>query len=646
MTTSGQEKHPDEVFYAINFHSSDNGWEGRRGSLRLCNVNGINAVNGLFQYRQPLGGGGYERLIIACADDKTLPESGGYVCSMMNDGTGKAKLNSSLTIPTGAFAKWRGVMVHGQLFMCNGGYSALYRYNQGDATPFAEVEPVDGFSGDTSRPCFLDLPIAKVLGTYKSRLVFGNFSAGASGYATTSGIPYTVEKAGPRMLFMSEPMTDVTPNFVVQVKEYFIFGTDNEEELVCQKEFKGQNVCILSDSTHELLGDIATEYYRRIISGSIGCAAQGSLQETPIGLIWLSKSSFVRYDGQDLREISPEIKRIFTQFYGSYVSNPFLIDTGKLWNACSEYDPIRSEYTCWLPLAGYDGNLVGFTYNLETRGWYMARGIGSILDIATGVKTTKEKGYCAEEAIPIELDNNQQKLIFGDSEGFVCMESADGRDAYMELASNNAGTSKTVIPVDTVTAYPYLTASANDIFNGASLIVIDDRTAAEQTAGTFPTGRIPGGTEAAITDCALSATDFTFTITPALPYTPQNGCVFGIFWPIRSRVIDELFAENQKTVKRINSIRFFVAGTSRTTLAVKYQGDPVLVGADEAISEFTASNSKALSGENNNAFQEVLIKCSGRKAVGRKHSFIVETFGTSPAIIQKAVIEHQVLGDR
>ena len=646
MTTGAQTKRPNEVLYSINNHASDNGWEGRRGFLRLANVNGINPVNGLFQYRQPPGLVGDTRVVIACADDKSAPNTGGYVCSMANDGSGKTQLNGSLVIPTGLQAKWRATMVHGALYMCNGGHSALYRYDAGASSVFAEVEPVDGFSGDTSRPCLLDLPICKVLGAYKSRVVIGGLYAGSGPYATTGPLPYSVEAAGPRMLFMSEPITDVTPDFVVQVKEFFIFDTGNEEVLVNQREYNGQNVCFLSDSTHELIGDIASEYRRRIINGSIGMAAAGSLQETPIGMIWLSKGGFVLYNGQEIREISPEIKRIFTQYYGSYVLNPYLIDTGKLWNATSQYDPVNSEYTCWLPLAGYDGNLVGFTYNLETKGWYIGRGVGSILDTSTGYRTTKEKGYCAEVASPTELDNNEPKLLFGDKDGFVCMESADGRDAYIEYLAVQFGTTAKV-SINTA-VYTYLgSTAADDLFNGAKLVIVDDRTAVERAAGTFPTGRLSGGDWRTVTDTAYTVGTgyLDLTLSAVFSQQPQVGCVFALYWPIRSRVIDEVYGDNVKTVKRINSITYHVAGSSATTLSLAYQGDPTKVSADEAITEMTAQRSKVLSGDNVSAFQEVKFNLSGREATGRKFCLRVETLGEQPAIIQKAVIEHQVLGD-
>jgi hypothetical protein len=200
--------------------------------------------------------------------------------------------------------------------------------------------------------------------------------------------------------------------------------------------------------------------------------------------------------------------------------------------------------------------------------------------------------------------------------------------------------------VDTKSAYTWLGSTSHDSkYVGAVLRVLDDRTDAERTNGTFPTGRIPEGTEVTVSASAYNfgTTTYRFTVG-ALPYAPQTGCQFAVYWKRRARIIDEVGTGEPATIKSLRSLRIRAKATANTTVNVKYEGDPTRWNPDQPVSDTEVNKSVVLSNATEGAFTDKKIPCGPSNNRGYKHLVMFDVTTGGKFVLNGVVYERSVVG--
>ena len=95
----------------------------------------------------------------------------------------------------------------------------------------------------------------------------------------------------------------------------------------------------------------------RPISGSVGCAAPGSMVATSQGVVvWLGFDGFYSFDGQQVQYLSSPLKRTLKR-----------LTISRLIQAVAAYDRKSREYRCWVSLDGDPKNSTCFV--LDKDGW-------------------------------------------------------------------------------------------------------------------------------------------------------------------------------------------------------------------------------------------------------------------------------------
>lgn len=649
-----QQRKDNECLYIVNLSSNGDLLDKRKGYDRYgaAVTTTLNPVNGLFQYKLPLGDAAGTRMILAGADDTTDGSAGGKLYKYASGSW--TQLNSSLSWETNANARYLFVNINGRCYLCNG-YCHLMKYYPGDATAMEMIEPVDVYEASGAHISWLDLPIPRMLGTFHDRIIIGNFNPGSGPYSTSDGSWASIGIKGPRTVYLSEVLSDFSNQVAFQVKEEYTFPTDDEQCVIAQLEYRDQNIFFLEDSTWQLTGDTGENFRGIPIDSSIGCVAPLSVVMTPIGPFWLAKDGVKRYNGQEIVDVSAKIKGIFTQQDDAVVLSPLFADMGKAAQASARYHPITKEYQIFLPLSGCDNNELLCAYNIETKAWRFG-GKGTFYDTDTSLFTTDEKGYYGTIFITAEDDTGRYVGMHGDDNGFVNKDSQSCKDAYIEFLSDGSSAVKTVIALKNTAStpqekweYTYLAtaASADDMFNGATLEILDDRTAVQKAAGTWPEGTNTAGTKRKITDCAVAATKFNITLDSALDYTVLNGCSFAIYWPIRDRIIIPLYDKEMATMKKLHSFLLRLRGTMENEIKILYKGDPGLWRVDQSIVALDPGAANVVRLESDGvAGVDTAVNCWGNNLVGRRFMLCIEEYSCAPFGFSGMVVEHSVLGSK
>ena len=657
MNINPFKKKPGEVSYAMNVHLPNfeqaKGYEREGGAVNL-----LHPVNGLYQYKAPRGsmGDASERMRIVGCDDTTAPDTGGALYKRDASGSGYTKLNG-FNYATGPDARYQFVTVNGKLYTING-YSPLIKYYPNDTTPCEEVSPVDSYSGDPLRQCLMSLPRGKTLGQFKGRIALSNFQAGAGPYPTSTGASMYIDKDGPRTTIISEAVTDASDVVSYQVKEFFTFGTNDEQEIVAGPyEFKGQVLYWLTDSLRMLIGDVAGEYRAQTVDPAVGCSAPLTLMEINDSgrslLIWQYKTGWFTYDGATVKNVTGGLDGIFTQLYGRYSSSPLMFDTANLHTSCGRVVKERKECQFFVPLANVD-NMMGLVYNYEEKGWTL---LGKACYIgADGLENTDEYGFPATVAIIEEMDNGLDVCVHGDMDGFVNIERADCKVGYQEFVSGEitgtgnattritiAGTQST--PPGTDPVYPYmLSDTGNGVYYKATLVILDDRTAAERTAGDWPTGRIEAGTSRTVDLAATLDTDYYINFSTALSQIPVKGALVALYWPMASRIADVLFADNMQQMKRLHKSMVTAMGDHTNTLEYAWAGEPERMNTQMQLNVMDAKRTIAMKGSNPLVPQSFWVKFSGKQIWGRYFGLIMQQSSVTPFMLVGQEIEHSSEG--
>lgn len=661
MNPDSISRNKGEVTFAINLENRGDKWQKRPGHARKgATPSPIAApVNGLYDYILPRGTEvadvGFRNMLIAGADDKTSPDNGGKLYYYDVSSGVWTQINGSVPLLTGVNAKHQFVTIHGKLYGINKSCKP-YKYYPNDANAFELVVPTDGgFLDPSLHVCYSELPIAQMIGTFDSRLVLGNFQSGAGPYAVNypAGASVIVDRDGPVTAWFSEPIIDTSPDVAFQVKEFFSFTTARGQELVAQRQFQDNNVFFLSHSCHKLVGSNADEYYAIPLTYATGCVSAHSIQELDSigadyygkavpGLVWLSPNGFYFYNGSSVAEADHRINRIFMEMYGAYEAAPFLIDRSRLWNVTSRVDRRKGIYECWVPIGTFPGNQMKFVFDYKNGGWYLG-GMGSFVDPATGYLSKSEHGENAECAAMLSTDEYMDIPVHADIDGWVNEQSNDWRDAYMELLGTTGSTAGSIHV--SLTDYSYLNYLTADTLKGATLMILDDRTASERTSGATPTGRIDPGTQRTVTASAGNGS-FSLTLDSDLPHVPQNGCQFALYWPIRCRWWIEMFSRDSQTIKDLRMLWIRAKCHDDQSMRVWYQGDPSKIDPDQSILPITPAVTLAASDATYASPQDFRVNCAPPYHKGRKIAVIVEEFSTEDFQLWQVMTDHAVVGYR
>jgi hypothetical protein len=197
---------------------------------------------------------------------------------------------------------------------------------------------------------------------------------------------------------------------------------------------------------------------------------------------------------------------------------------------------------------------------------------------------------------------------------------------------------------------------------GATIVIMDDRTLKEQQDDTWPTGRIPPGTVRTIT----ASSDARVTLNSALPSRPMNtidpgdtrtGAVVALFWPIRDRLITEIYTQNPETYKRLSRLQARVKARNDGQLKIRVTGQPEALNSDDILNDlpFDVSASLAQAGDvygtTISRFQsanqrEIDFWIHAPHDQGRKFYVMFEEFSIEDSEIYGWVTEMQSLGYR
>jgi hypothetical protein len=547
------------------------------------------------------------------------------------------------SLPTGSDAKYNFVTVHGKLYGINK-YCRPFVINPTSvaADKFDYVVPVDGFSASALHICYTQLPIARMIGTFNSRIIIGNFLANSGPYTTTS-TSVSINNDGPLTVWLSEAITDLEQDVVFQVKEYFTFSEASGQSVVGQLEFRDRNLFFLSGSVWQLVGDTAENYTAVPITRNIGCVSALSIRETPYGVIWLSNDGFYLYDGTSAQKISDKIDPILQEMLYSYETNPYMIDRNRMWDACAVTNIHDQTYVAWIPIAAYDGQMLRLTYNYEAKAWTV--GGKGCFTVSNGANTD-EWGDGTRAAWMYTDSDNQQHMMTCGSDGWVHFPRTDGKDMYMELTANAANSSTSIVAVSATTFAFLGSANLDDVFNGATFTIVDDRTAAQKAGGTFPTGNNDVGTSRTVSDCAYNAGTgtFKFTLSSALAYTPLEGCTFSLHWPIRHRLIDEFGTENPDTVKTLRCIQIRAEAEAGCTVYVRYEGNPLSWSPDVPLLTLSSTKTITMKHAGDGAVTDRRVNCGPTKNTGRSIRYAIEYYGEGGPTIHGCLIESAVKG--
>jgi hypothetical protein len=244
--------------------------------------------------------------------------------------------------------------------------------------------------------------------------------------------------------------------------------------------------------------------------------------------------------------------------------------------------------------------------------------------------------------------------IWGDHEGWVNVEAPHNMDAYWITRIVRSDIGRTFFNIRD------LMSSRVDELKGAMIVMIDDRTLTEQQDGTFTdTGRNPPGTVRTIasnTDNYGSAYS-RVGLSVAWPVVPQEGAVVALFWPIRDRLITEIYTQNPETYKRLSRLQARVKARNDGHLKIRVTGQPEALNSDDILNDlpFDVSASLAQAGDVYGAtisrFQsanqrEIDFWIHAPHDQGRKFYVMFEEFSIEDSEIYGWVTEMQSLGYR
>lgn len=677
MNLDVTEKRDGECLYLINL-TSDIPARRRRGNS-LWSPGPISGtswseVNGGHQFIFPQGTADapFGSMVVGCADDPSVPVYGGKVFQVSDttidwlsvpvfdstpdaaawlarfpDGiavgdkyilsttmleyectaigppiTWTATGSAPVVLSTGPEAKYQWAEVHGKLYGING-YCHPFVVSPLDTSPtkFALVNPVDGFNNSALHVCLLDMPTPRMIGSYNSRPIFGNFQAGAGPYATTAG-SFVINQDGPLQVLLGEAITDLDQNVVIQIKESFVFAEAKGQKLVGQYEYQDKNVFWCSGSVWQLIGSTADEYYAIPLTRTTGCVAALTIKETPVGMVWMAYDGFYLFDGSSVKKISDKIDLIFGEMLYSYSANPYMLNRSKLWDACARVDLQRGVYEAWVPLAAYDNQRIKFEWNWKRRSWSIH---GKAVYTSDNVSNTEERGENARVAWMNSDSDGVLTPMFGGVDGWIHRGRADCKDDYVENLVLAASTA-TIAKLSTTT-YPYFgTTTADDWVNGMTVVMLDDRTTAEQSAGTWPESRIAAGTTRTVSDSAYNAGSGTYQLThDTWGQAPQTGALIALWCPVACLWLDELGTDSPSTEKSLRSLAPRLAATSNSQLLVAYEGNPTDFNPDVSfVDNATPRKLVTLSNASTGAVTDIRIGCGPSRNNGRKIKVALE----------------------
>ena len=663
MNLSSSVKGAGECRYAINLHPSDDRLEPRRGggvwgSQPVSGASWYSCNGGMqFVFSRTAAGLDSYSMVVVGADNLAAPSDGGllYRVNETSDPTvAPVALNTTagITYPTGSDAKYGFAPIHGNLYGING-YCKPFAVAPGTGA-FSMVALEDRYPGDLLHICYKTLPVPRMIGSFNNALIIGNFRVGDTSTTTqdvgTGSVVWntvTVGEGGPLTVWKSEAITDLEPTVAIQVKEFFTFSEASGQQVVGQIEFRDKNLFFLSGSVWQIVGDLWSEAYAVPISRTTGCVAAGTIKETPYGVVWMANDGFYLYDGQNASKISDSIDPIMGEMLYSYDSNPYLLDQSKLWDACAVVDVSAAAYSAYAPLGAYSegyadgswGPMLKFVWNYENKAWSIG---GKGCFTASGAANTDEWGENAR-AVWMHTDaSNNRSLMFAGADGCVHKQRTDGKDFYLELTSSAGSTSSVSA---SFASYAFLnTTDLNDFWNGAVLTILDDRTTAEQVAGTWTNeaGRNAAGTSRTVTDTTVTETTVAFTVATII--SPQVGCKFSLHWPIRHRLIDEYGTENPDTVKVLRCLQPRVSAETNSTMLVRYDGNPLNWNPDTALNALDTTKTITLSNANTSAVTDKRINCGPRRNTGRKIMYALEYFGDAGFTVHSCMVASAVKG--
>lgn len=650
MNLYPHDRSDSEVLYAINRVPRE-GWRRRRGYDRLFNIilsdngnmTGYNHVSayggsGIYDYRFPETNGENHWLILTnnqtyngTYDPLVHPQYDyqGNVILWHNTEYGpiaiRLNVEAGLTVDCDAESRFDFRVLNGMLYGINGGKCDLFQVDYRKAPDWPNVMKYVGASyelyttadGKDLNVYITQLPKAKVIGSFQGRLILANISADqlptrerkSDDSIKTDTMSFADDS--PRTVLLSEAITwkypaidaNGNPAIYQQANEFFTFNTGDEQEIVAQREFSGRNVFFLSDSIWILNGERAeTEYSATNIVNGIGCIAPFSIQEVHDGLIFMGTDGFYLLDRSfAIKQISDPIAPLVMEGHGTYEAPALAVDQNLVKHACSVAYHGADEYRCWLPLAEFpdSGNQLCLVYNFVTGGWTIngiaaARYPWTNTDNETINLTYKEKGMAANAACMYEDLPGRELPIWIDHDGWVNIEASHNMDAYW--------ITRIVTPDISATAFNIrdLMGEVNiDVFKGATIVMLDDRTLTEQQDGTFTTAsRIPPGTSRTISTSSVSVGVHPYTrcsFSSTWSIVPQNGAVVAIYWPIRDRLITELYTKNPETIKRLSRLQARIKARNSGTIKCKVTSQPELLNSDDVLNELPFDSEVAMS---------------------------------------------------